>query len=372
MTGSPPARTTAFISHHSSQYEAAKTVKAALARAGIEGWLAPDDIEPGTHFDVAIVEQLERSDVIILLLDARADRSKHVKRELMLADEGDKPIFPVRLEPVESSGLAYWLKEHQWIDWFGAEGDGLDRLVAAIERRTGSSGRAAPWRTLPPPPPAAPPSRADADAPRSSSNKGLLLGAFAIVALGLVGIVGFAGSRNGDEPERGDASSVSSPVSDERASVSAARDEAPASEPDTLIEPGTWTLTRDVVDISFPELGDELEKQISLTIETDPDPEDCVSEATARKPDVKLFDPTGENECSLSDFRMAGGKLSGFANCTLPDSGGQGKATFAFRGTYDRRLIEIENDVTMIQSGSLMKFKTRDKSRWVKRECAPA
>lgn len=375
LAGSP---TTAFISHHSSQYASAKRVKAALARAGIDGWLAPDDIEPGTHFDVAIVEQLERSDVIILLLDSRADRSKHVKRELMLADEGDKPIFPVRLEPVEASGLAYWLKEHQWIDWFGGEGDGLDRLVAAIDRRTG--GARAVSQPVPPPPPQAepahPPAPPHADAPRGTNRK-FLLGAGAVCALGLaVTVMVGAGPGDGTSVESSvsatprsatDSAAAEKRVGESLKAAQAAVDKVEATGDGYVIEPGRWRMTRDVTDISFPPLAPEIKEQLSLTLENDPSPEDCVTEATARKPDVKLFDPRGENDCSLNDFEMARGKLSGIASCTLPDSGGQGKATFAFKGTYDRKQIAIENDVTMIQQGNLVKLRTRDRSRWVGR-----
>jgi hypothetical protein len=133
-----PKRPIAFISHHSSQYDAAKAVKAALADAGIDGWLALDDIEPGATFDTAIVEQVKRSDLVILLLCAQSDQSRHVKRELMIADDAGKPIFPVRTEAIEANGLAYWLKDYQWIDWIDRKGDGIDRLIAAIGRRTGA------------------------------------------------------------------------------------------------------------------------------------------------------------------------------------------------------------------------------------------
>ncbi len=121
-----------FISHHSGQYVAAKAVKTALAEAGIRGWLAPDDVEPGSAFDTQILDALKRSRAIVLLLDAEADRSRHVKRELMLADDTGIAVFPVRLGPIKVEGLAYFIKDRQWIDWFGGEGEGLDRLVEAV------------------------------------------------------------------------------------------------------------------------------------------------------------------------------------------------------------------------------------------------
>lgn len=98
-------RPVAFISHHSSQEKTARHLKTVLERNGVTGWMAPDDIDPGMSFDDAIVAQIEQSDVIILLFCGRSDRSRHVKRELMLAEDSNRPIFPVRLEDVAAQGL---------------------------------------------------------------------------------------------------------------------------------------------------------------------------------------------------------------------------------------------------------------------------
>ena len=127
-----PKRLSAFISHHSSQVAIARRLKAMLAGHGIDGWLAPDDIAAGTAFDQAILDQIARSDAIILLFSAQSDQSRHVKRELMLGEDGKKSILPVRLEDVPAQGLAYWLTDYQWSDWFAGEEQAVDRIVAAM------------------------------------------------------------------------------------------------------------------------------------------------------------------------------------------------------------------------------------------------
>ena len=127
-------RPIAFISHHSSQVETARQLKRVLANNGVDGWMAPDDIDPGRPFDQAIIEQVRRSDLIILLFCARSDQSRHVKRELMMAENGDKLIFPVRLENIDAEGLAYWLNDYQWIDWFDRRDDSIQRMIDTIKR----------------------------------------------------------------------------------------------------------------------------------------------------------------------------------------------------------------------------------------------
>lgn len=124
----------AFISHHSSQVETARQLKKVLGLNGVDGWMAPDDIDPGRPFDQAIIEQVRRSDLIILLFCSRSDQSRHVKRELMMAENGDKLIFPVRLENIDAEGLAYWLNDYQWIDWFDRRDDTIQRMIDTIKR----------------------------------------------------------------------------------------------------------------------------------------------------------------------------------------------------------------------------------------------
>jgi TonB family protein len=92
------------------------------------------------------------SDLIILLFCARSDRSRHVKRELMMAENGDKLIFPVRLENIDADGLAYWLNDYQWVDWIDRRDATMQKMINTIKRIVQIS---AP-RAEPPPEPEAP------------------------------------------------------------------------------------------------------------------------------------------------------------------------------------------------------------------------
>lgn len=316
-------RPTAFISHHSSQYEAAKAVKVALAGAGIHGWLAPDDIEPGTTFDTAIVEQVKRSDLVVLLLCAQSDRSRHVKRELMIADDAGKPVFPVRMEPVEADGLAYWLKDYQWIDWIDRKGGGIDRLIAAIGRRTGRDQSSAP------------------PAPIKAVRRKRVMW----VGAGLAVILALAG---------GTALLL-------RPGIVAA---------ETKIEPGRWIARREVLAITYPEMPAEMKRQVKQTFENDPDPEECISPEVAKAPDVRLFDPGGKGKCTLVGFKMAGGRMSGYLTCPMPGTNDGSVMQVTFRGTYGRTSIELENDITISQPGGMLKLRARDATHWQAKACS--
>ncbi len=116
-----------FVSHHSSTYDTAMQVEELLARRGVSCWIAPRDVEPGEPFDKAINNAILGSAGILLLFCEKSDESRHVKRELILADSAARPIIPLRLEAINPRELAYHLADSQWIDW-------IDRREAVMDR----------------------------------------------------------------------------------------------------------------------------------------------------------------------------------------------------------------------------------------------
>ena len=106
-----------FVSHHSSKYDVALHVERALARHGVDCWIAPRDVGPGEAFDTAIMQAIRDSAGVLLLFCSQSDKSPHVKRELILADSAHKAIIPLRLEEIVPDDLAYHLASAQWIAW---------------------------------------------------------------------------------------------------------------------------------------------------------------------------------------------------------------------------------------------------------------
>jgi len=325
-----PKRLSAFISHHSSQVETARRLKRLLAARGIDGWLAPDDIAAGTAFDQSIVDQIDRSDAIVLLFCPQSDQSRHVKRELMLGEDSNKIILPVRLEDVRAQGLAYWLKDYQWIDWFAGEEAAVERIVAAMSpgaEPTVSRGTTA---------------RQMAAGPAPRRKRLWMLIAAGIALAGLVGGGIWWQSRGPDAGDPG------------------------AAVADNPIESGIWTSKREVVEILFPEMAPEFVAQFKQVLETDPDPEDCIAPKVAAKPDVLLFDPDHEAKCTIGAFKMNGGRISGYLNCKPAGDDPNANLQITMRGTYTRTSMEFDNVVTMQSSQGMVRFRSHETQRWLR------
>ncbi len=119
-----------FVSHHSSKFDVAQQVEALLAKRGIRCWIAPRDVPPGTPFDTAVHQAIETSAAVLLLFCSNSDKSRHVKRELILSDKSGRPIIPLRLEAIDPGDLAYHLADSQWIDWIDRREAVMDRVAA--------------------------------------------------------------------------------------------------------------------------------------------------------------------------------------------------------------------------------------------------
>lgn len=121
-----------------------------------------------------------------------------------------------------------------------------------------------------------------------------------------------------------------------------------------------------MVKILFPEeIAPEYEKQFKTLMETDPDPEDCISAEVAAKPDVKLFDPNNESSCTIGSFKMNGGRISGYLNCKIAGDP-NGNLQVTIRGTYTRTSMEYDNVVTMQTSQGMVRFRSHETSNWVR------
>ncbi|MDG2001944.1 MAG: TIR domain-containing protein [Novosphingobium sp.] len=119
-----------FVSHHSSKFSVAQQVETLLAKRGIRCWIAPRDVPPGAPFDTAVHEAIEKSAAVLLLFCANSDKSRHVKRELILSDSAGRPIIPLRLEAIDPGDLAYHLADSQWVDWIDRRETVMDRVAA--------------------------------------------------------------------------------------------------------------------------------------------------------------------------------------------------------------------------------------------------
>lgn len=104
-----------FISHATADTERAQAIVAAFEAGGLKCWIAPRDVQPGSNFNAEIVRAIDRSSDMIFLFSEHSNASRHVKREINLWLDQDKPIIPIRLDGTkESDELRYLLAGMQW------------------------------------------------------------------------------------------------------------------------------------------------------------------------------------------------------------------------------------------------------------------
>ena len=124
----------AFISYASEDESVASTISAYLERGGVSCWIAPRDVRPGADYAAEIIDGIETSAVLVLVLSEHANSSEFVKREVERAVSKGKPVFPVRVrEVVPSKSLELFISSAEWIDaWHPPIEQYLGRLAESI------------------------------------------------------------------------------------------------------------------------------------------------------------------------------------------------------------------------------------------------
>ncbi|MBC2778744.1 TIR domain-containing protein [Parasphingopyxis marina] len=218
---------TLFVSHHSSKLDVAELVEKALAKRGVKCWIAPRDVDPGEPFDKAVRDAIEGCTAVLLLFCAQSDKSRHVKRELILADSSGHPIIPLRLEAVDPRDLAYHLADTQWIDWIERREAVIDRVATQARQYAVLSGNG----DVPPPPARVPERAAFAPEPASRGGSGMNIWLIVLTVLALivaaVAVTWLVATRGGQEPLL-----ASSEPTAEAGSEGIAADGGEADEPD--------------------------------------------------------------------------------------------------------------------------------------------
>jgi Tol biopolymer transport system component len=123
-----------FVSHASEDHALANRLAVFLEACGIACFLAPRDIPAGAVWDEAVVDGIDHSAGMVLVLSTRANASSFVKNEINRAFSKNKPLFAFRTEEVAlGKSLELYLARHQWIDGFpGPVEEKFSRLAEAI------------------------------------------------------------------------------------------------------------------------------------------------------------------------------------------------------------------------------------------------
>ena len=120
-----------FISHSSENAELANELCGKLEKNGFPCFLAPRDIRSGFEYAEEIINGIDSSDVMVLLLSEASNSSPHVLREVERAVSKKKTIIVYKLEEVQlSKSLEYFLMTHQWVN--DKPGRDFDEIVKRV------------------------------------------------------------------------------------------------------------------------------------------------------------------------------------------------------------------------------------------------
>lgn len=124
-----------FVSHSSKDENAALAIVNAFERLGLKCWIAPRDILPGSMYAGCIVQAIQDSIAVVLILTTNSHLSPHVLREIQLAQEEERQVFPIYLDGViPNNNMRYLLCVYQRISATLATIDTAAReVVVALE-----------------------------------------------------------------------------------------------------------------------------------------------------------------------------------------------------------------------------------------------
>lgn len=105
-----------FLSHSSKDADIARRICEQLEKNGIKCFIAPRDIRPGKEYAEEIINGMDESAAVVLLMSKNANSSPHVLREVEHAVSGGIPILVYKIEDVAlSKSMEYFLMTHQWV-----------------------------------------------------------------------------------------------------------------------------------------------------------------------------------------------------------------------------------------------------------------
>ncbi len=137
-----------FISYSSIDKSEADAVCDALESGGIECWMAPRDIVPGSDWGESIIDAIERSRVMVLVFSANANASPQIPREVERAVHKGVSIIPFRIEDVApEKSMEYFISTAHWLDAFDPEpSHHLPYLTETVQARLAGSQAPKPTR----------------------------------------------------------------------------------------------------------------------------------------------------------------------------------------------------------------------------------
>lgn len=106
-----------FISHSSKDARIASELTKTLEDGGNSCFIAPRDIRGGHEYAEEIIDGIDKSDAMVVVLSENANKSPHVLREVERAVSRSIPIIIYKVEEVQlTRSMEYFLMTHQWVN----------------------------------------------------------------------------------------------------------------------------------------------------------------------------------------------------------------------------------------------------------------
>lgn len=188
-----------FLSHSSKDEKAAQEVCSIIEKNGHHCFYAPRDIRSGYEYAEELVNGIDGSDAMLLLLSEDANSSPHVLREVERAVSKKIAIIVYKLQELElSKSMEYFLMTHQWVNAKTDEGYGeIVRCLNQLAEAHGETVNAVPIETEKP---ASPPEKSNKKLPVII---GLCAAAVALMVVGIGVAVSFGGDDSSVPSESG-------------------------------------------------------------------------------------------------------------------------------------------------------------------------
>lgn len=126
-----PSEARVFVAYDVRDREYAHRLSDFLEAHGIKRWMAPESIQPGARWGVALVDGVLNSTAMVVIMSPDSSRSRWVQEELRIAGREGIPVFPILLagQPFES------LRQYQFVDARGGQMP-PQRLVERLKVRS--------------------------------------------------------------------------------------------------------------------------------------------------------------------------------------------------------------------------------------------
>lgn len=130
-----------FISYSTKDKAIADAMCLALEKNGFSCWYAPRNVPPGTDWNIAILDAIAISRIMVLVFSSKANVSSDVTLEVKHAFRKKILVVPFRIEDVQpTKTLEYYLTFVQWLDaWTPPLEEHLQQLVEYLQDLTSTN-----------------------------------------------------------------------------------------------------------------------------------------------------------------------------------------------------------------------------------------